>query len=399
MAVRSIAILRKDDMMENLHKTITVFSEEERMLQEMVHKFAQSQIKPRVHKMDEESQVDKEIISELFQLGLMGIEIPEQYGGSGMSFTSSIIAIEEIASVDPSVAVIADVQNTLVNNAILRYGTEQQKQKFLTELATKKIGAYSLSESSSGSDAFALTTVAKEESDHFVLTGQKLWVTNGGEAEIFLVFATLDKTKGYKGITGFIVEKGMKGFSVGKKENKLGIRASSTCELVLEDVFVPKENVLGEKGKGYKIAIETLNEGRIGIGGQMIGLAKGALDHAIAYAKERKQFGKSISEFQGIQFTLAEMATQLEAARLMVYNAARLKDAQMPFIKEAAMAKYFSSITAEKIASKAIEIFGGYGFTKEYPVEKYYRDAKVGQIYEGTSNMQLMTIAKILLGE
>ncbi len=399
MVVRSIAILRKDDTMENLHKTITIFSEEERMLQEMVHKFAQSQIKPRVHKMDEESQVDKEIISELFQLGLMGIEIPEQYGGSGMSFTSSIIAIEEIASVDPSVAVIADVQNTLVNNAILRYGTEQQKQKFLTELATKKIGAYSLSESSSGSDAFALTTVAKEESDHFVLTGQKLWVTNGGEAEIFLVFATLDKTKGYKGITGFIVEKGMKGFSVGKKENKLGIRASSTCELVLEDVFVPKENVLGEKGKGYKIAIETLNEGRIGIGGQMIGLAKGALDHAIAYAKERKQFGKSISEFQGIQFTLAEMATQLEAARLMVYNAARLKDAQMPFIKEAAMAKYFSSITAEKIASKAIEIFGGYGFTKEYPVEKYYRDAKVGQIYEGTSNMQLMTIAKILLGE
>ncbi|NUM35166.1 MAG: acyl-CoA dehydrogenase [Candidatus Brocadiae bacterium] len=367
------------------------------MLQEMARKFAQTQIKPKVQKMDEESEIAPEIVSELFQLGLMGIEIPEQYGGSGMNFTSNIIAIEEIAAVDPSVAVVADVQNTLVNNAVIRYGTEQQKQKFLPLLASEKIGAYSLSESSSGSDAFGLATQAREESDHFVLNGQKLWVTNGGEADIFLVFATIDKSKGYRGITSFIVEKSMPGFSVGKREKKLGIRASSTCELILEDVCVPKENILGERGKGYKIAIETLNEGRIGIGGQMIGLARGALNHAIAYAKDRKQFGKSISEFQAIQFSLAQMATELEAARLMVYNAARLKDAKMPFIKEAAMAKYFSSIIAEKVASKSIEIFGGYGFTKEYPVEKYYRDAKVGQIYEGTTNMQLMTIAKILL--
>jgi len=328
---------------------------------------------------------------------LMGIHIPEQYGGGEGSFFMSVLAVEEISRVDASFGVFVDVQNTLVNNAILRWATDDQKRRYLTRLAKDTVGAYALSESSSGSDAFALSCRATDAGDHFVLNGQKLWITNGNEAGIFIVFATVDPAAGYKGITAFLVDRELPGFTVGKKEDKLGIRASSTCELLFDNCKVPKANVLGEVGKGYKIAIETLNEGRIGIGAQMVGIAQGSWEAGAAYVKERKSFGKPLSEFQGIQFQIAETATQIEAARLMVYNAARLKDAGKDFVKEAAMAKYFSSMVAEHVTSLMVEIFGGYGYTKDYPVEKFFRDAKIGKIYEGTSNMQLQTIAKYLL--
>jgi butyryl-CoA dehydrogenase/short/branched chain acyl-CoA dehydrogenase len=328
----------------------------------------------------------------------MGIEIPEQYGGAGGRFFESILAVEEVSAVDPSAGVVVDVQNTLVNNALLRWATDAQKKHYLPKMASNTVGAYALSEAGSGSDAFAMQTRAQLKGNEYILNGRKLWITNGKEAGLFVLFATVDPSAGYKGITAFLVEKGFGGFSVGKKEDKLGIRASSTCELLLEDCRVPRENVLGEVGKGYKIAIETLNEGRIGIGAQMVGLARGAWEHALSYSQERKQFGKTISENQGIQFQLAQMATEIEAARMMVYNAARMKDAGMNFVKEAAMTKLFASQVAERVSSLAVEIYGGYGFTKDYPVEKYYRDAKIGKIYEGTSNMQLQTIAKLLLG-
>ncbi len=328
----------------------------------------------------------------------MGIETPEEYGGAAATFFTAILAVEELSRVDASVGVLVDVQNTLVNNALVRWGTPDQKQNYLTKLASKNVGAYALSEAGSGSDAFALQTRAVDKGDHYLVNGQKLWITNGNEAEIFVLFANANPEAGYRGITAFIIEKSFPGFSIGKKENKLGIRASSTVELILEDCQVPKENVLGEVGKGYKISIETLNEGRIGIGAQMIGIATGAFESALAYTRERQQFGKTIDQFQAVQFQLAEMATDLEAARLMVYNAARLKDAGLNFVKEAAMAKLFSSRVAERISSKAIELFGGYGYVKDYPVEKYWRDSKIGAIYEGTSNMQLQTIAKLIIG-
>jgi butyryl-CoA dehydrogenase/short/branched chain acyl-CoA dehydrogenase len=349
--------------------------------------------------MDEKGVFDKDLIHDFFQLGLMGIEIPEQYGGGGAKFFEAILAVEELSRVDASSGVIVDVQNTLVNNALLRWGSEEQKKHYLPKMAAQIVGAYALSEAGSGSDAFALQTRAQLKGSEYVLNGRKLWITNAKEAGLFVLFATLDPGAGYKGITAFLVEKTFPGFTVGKKEDKLGIRASSTCELILEDCRVPKENVLGEPGKGYKIAIETLNEGRIGIGAQMIGLARGAWEFACKYAVERKQFGKAISEFQGIQFQIAQMATEIEAARLMVYNCARMKDAGVNFVKEAAMTKLFASQVAERVTSLAIEIYGGYGFTKDYPVEKYWRDAKIGKIYEGTSNMQLATIAKLVLGK
>jgi len=347
--------------------------------------------------MDDEAKIDDAIIPQLFEMGLMGVEIPEKYGGSESSFFISILAVEALSTVDPSVAVMVDVQNTLVNNAFLRWGSEALKDKYLADLASKKLASYALSESGSGSDAFALTTKAVDKGDHYEVTGRKLWITNAMESEIFIVFANVNPDAGYKGITAFIIEKDFEGFEVGKKEDKLGIRASSTCELILENCRVPKENVLGEVGKGYKVAIETLNEGRIGIGAQMIGLAKGAFEYGLQYSKEREQFGKPISSFQGMQFQLAQAATELEAAKLMVYNAARMKDAGINFIKEAAMAKLYSSQLAQKITSLIVEVLGGYGFTREYPAEKFYRDSKIGTIYEGTSNMQLQTIAKLLL--
>jgi len=348
--------------------------------------------------MDEAALFRKEILRQFFELGLMGIEIPEEYGGQGGSFFQCILAVEELSAVDPSAGVIVDVQNTIVNNAILRLANADQKQRYLPRLAGGTVGSYALSEAGSGSDAFALATRAVEDGDRFLLTGRKLWITNAAEAGLFLLFANANPGAGYRGITAFLIEREFPGFQVGKKEDKLGLRASSTCELILDNCAVPKSNVLGEVGKGYKIAIETLNEGRIAIGAQMIGLARGALDHAVGYARQRKQFGKTIAEFQGVQFELARMATDIEAARLLVYNAARLRDAGQPFVSEAAMAKYFSSEIAEKVASKAIEVFGGIGITKECPVEKLYRDAKIGRIYEGTSNIQLVTIAKQLLG-
>jgi alkylation response protein AidB-like acyl-CoA dehydrogenase len=347
--------------------------------------------------MDDESRIDPSIISQLFELGLMGIEIPEKYGGAETTFFMSILAIEVLSSVDPSIAVVVDVQNTLVNNAFLRWGNEELNNKYFSQLASEKIGAYALSEAGSGSDAFALTTKAEDKGSHYELNGRKMWITNAEEAEIFIVFANSNIEAGYKGITAFIVEKEFEGFSVGKKEDKLGIRASSTCELLLDNCKVPKENILGDEGKGYKVAIETLNEGRIGIGAQMVGLAQGVFDYGLHYTKEREQFGKPISSFQGLQFQLAQAATELEAARLMVYNAARLKEAGKNFTKESAMAKLYSSQLAQKIASLMVEVLGGYGFTREYPVEKFYRDSKIGSIYEGTSNMQLQTIAKALL--
>ncbi len=373
-------------------------SEDEEMFRSSVREFAEGELRPRVEEMDEKGKLDPALVKQCFDLGLMGIETPEQYGGAGANFFTAILAVEELSRVDASVGVLVDVQNTLVNNAIIRWGTDAQKEKYLTALASEKVGAYALSEAGSGSDAFAMQTRARDEGDHYVLNGRKLWITNGIEAEIFVLFANANPEAGYRGITAFIVEKGFEGFSVGKKENKLGIRASSTTELILEDCRVPKENVLGEVGKGYKTSIETLNEGRIGIGAQMIGIARGALEAALSYTAEREQFGKAINEFQAVQFQLAEMATELEAARLMVYNAARMKDAGLNFVKEAAMAKLFSSRAAERIASKAIELYGGYGYVKDYPVEKYWRDSKIGAIYEGTSNMQLQTIAKLIIG-
>jgi alkylation response protein AidB-like acyl-CoA dehydrogenase len=377
---------------------LTQLSEEERMFQTSVRRFARERLAPRVRAMDEAGVFDKALIEELFALGLMAVDVPEEYGGQGGTFFQSILAIEELARVDPSASVIVDVQNTLFSNAIQRWATEEQKGRWLPRVSRDTVCSYALSEAGSGSDAFALTTRAVEAGDHYVLTGRKLWITNAMEAGLFLLFATVNPEAGYKGITAFLVERDFAGFRVGKKEDKLGIRASSTCELVLDDCRVPRENIVGEVGKGYKIAIETLNEGRIGIGSQMTGLAQGALDHALAYAKQRKQFGKAIAEFQGVQFDLAEMAVDVEAARLMVYNAARLRDAGMPFVTESAMCKYFASQVAERVASKAVEVLGGVGFTKDYPVEKLYRDAKIGRIYEGTSNMQRLTIAKQLLG-
>ncbi|HTW45333.1 MAG TPA: acyl-CoA dehydrogenase [Acidobacteriaceae bacterium] len=372
-------------------------SEDEQLFRSSVREFARETIGPLVRQMDEEQHFAAELLPQLFSLGLMGIEIPTEHGGSGGTFFEAILAVEEISSIDPSVGVLVDVQNTLCVNALLRWGTEAQKRKYLPMMAADTVAAYALSEAASGSDAFALQARAEKRGDEYVLNGQKLWITNAKEAGIFLVFATLDPAAGYKGITAFIVEKGFPGFTVGKKEDKLGIRASSTCELILEDCHVPAENVLGEPGKGYKIAIEPLNEGRIGIGAQMLGLAQGAWNCAAKYAQERKQFGKPIAEFQAVQFALAEMATDIEATRLMVYNAARLKDARMDYVREAAMAKYFSSQVAERVASLAVEVYGGYGFVKDYPVEKYFRDAKIGKIYEGTSNMQLATIGKLVL--
>ncbi len=348
--------------------------------------------------MDEKAVFDKGLLQEFFQLGLMGIEVPEQFGGGGGKFFEAILAVEEFSRVDASAGVVLDVQNTLVNNALIRWGNDDQQKRYLPKMAADTVGAYALSEAASGSDAFGLQTKAELKGSDYVLNGRKLWITNAKEAGLFVLFANLDPQSGYKGITSFIIEKDFPGFTVGKKEDKLGIRASSTCELILEDCRVPKSNVLGEAGKGYKIAIETLNEGRIGIGAQMVGVARGAWEYATKYAQERKQFGKTIADFQGIQFQIAQMATEIEAARLMVYNAARMKDAGVPFVKEAAMAKLFSSQVAERVTSLAIEIYGGYGFSKDYPVEKYYRDAKIGKIYEGTSNMQLQTIAKLLLG-
>jgi alkylation response protein AidB-like acyl-CoA dehydrogenase len=382
---------------QSLVRPLTTLSEDEQMFRDSVREFAEGELRKRVEEMDEQGQFDPALTKLCFELGLMGIETPEEYDGAGGSFFQAILAVEELSRVDASVGVFVDVQNTLVNNALIRWGNPDQKKKYLTQLATEKVGAYALSEAGSGSDAFALQTRAADAGDHFVLNGRKLWITNGKEAEIFVLFANANPEAGYRGITAFIVEKATEGFSVGKKENKLGIRASSTTELILEDCKVPKENVLGEVGKGYKTSIETLNEGRIGIGAQMIGLARGALESALAYTTERQQFGKSINEFQGVQFQLADMATELEAARLMVYNAARMKDAGQNFVKEAAMAKLFSSRAAERITSKAIELYGGYGYVKDYPVEKYWRDSKIGAIYEGTSNMQLQTIAKLII--
>jgi short-chain 2-methylacyl-CoA dehydrogenase len=376
---------------------LTQLSEEERMFQSTVRKFARERIAPHVREMDDAGVFRKELIQEFFELGLMTIDVPEEYGGQGGYFFQSILAIEELAKVDPSAAVIVDVQNTLFNNALVRWASEEQKRKYFPRLAKDTVASYALSEAGSGSDAFALATRAIEDGDHYRITGRKLWITNAGESGLFLLFANVNPDAGYKGITAFLVERDFPGFKVGKKEDKLGIRASSTCELILDDCRVPKANIIGEIGKGYKIAIETLNEGRIGIGSQMLGLAQGALDHALAYAKERKQFGKAIAEFQGVQFDLAEMAIDVEAARLMVYNAARLRDAGMPFVTEAAMCKYFASQVAEKVASRAVEVLGGVWFTKDYPVEKLYRDAKIGRIYEGTSNMQRVTIAKQML--
>jgi len=376
---------------------LTALTEDETLFRDNIRQFAEEKVRPLSKEMDEKGVFDKELIHEFFQLGLMGIEVPEQYGGGAGTFFEAILAVEELSRVDASAGVIVDVQNTLVNNALLRWGTDEQKKRYLPRMAAECVGAYALSEAGSGSDAFALATKAELKGNDYVLNGRKLWITNGKEAGLFVLLATLDPAAGYKGITAFLVEKDFPGFTVGKKEDKVGIRASSTCELILEDCRVPKNNVLGEAGKGYKIAIETLNEGRIGIGAQMIGVARGAWECAIKYAQERKQFSKPISEFQAIQFQLAQMATEIEAARLMVYNAARMKDAGINFVKEAAMTKLYASQVAERVTSLALEIYGGYGFTKDYPVEKYWRDSKIGKIYEGTSNMQLQTIAKLVI--
>jgi alkylation response protein AidB-like acyl-CoA dehydrogenase len=376
---------------------LTVLSEEEELFRSSVREFAEGEVRPRVEHMEQAAKLDPDLIKQCFELGLMAIESPEEYGGAGSTIFNAILAIEELARVDASVSVFVDVHNTLVTNAFMRWGSDELKKKYLTQMASGKVGAYALSEAGSGSDAFALATKAVDNGDHWELTGQKLWITNGNEAEIFIVFATIDPAAGYKGITAFIVEKGFEGFTVGKKEDKLGIRASSTTELIFDGCKVPKENVLGEVGKGYKVSIETLNEGRIGIGAQMLGIAQGAYECALKYTQEREQFGQSINSFQAVQFQLAEMAVEIEATRLLVYNAARLKDAGLPFLKEAAMAKLYSSRCAEAVSSKAIELYGGYGYVKDYPVEKYWRDSKIGSIYEGTSNMQLQTIAKLIM--
>ncbi|MFW7380295.1 MAG: acyl-CoA dehydrogenase family protein [Oligoflexus sp.] len=375
---------------------LTKLSEDELMFRDEIEKFARTQIGPKVLEMDEKEEMDPQLIQQLFEMGLMGIEVPDQYGGAGGSFFMAILAIEALGKVDPSVSVLCDVQNTLVNNIFLRWGSEEQKKHYLPQLVSKKVGSYCLTEPNSGSDAFAMTARAHDEGDHWRLEGKKIFITNAKEAEIFVVFANMNPSAGYKGITAFVVDRETPGFAIGKKEVKLGIRASSTCEVLLENVKIPKDQVIGEVGKGYKIAIETLNEGRIGIAAQMLGLAAGALQGAFKYSGEREQFGKAIREFQGVQFQLADMAVQLEAAKLMVYNAARLKDAGLPFIKEAAMAKHYASEVAESIASRALEVYGGYGFIKEFPAEKFYRDAKIGKLYEGTSNMQLQTIFRLL---
>jgi len=379
------------------HPALTDLSAQERMFQEAVRDFAISEIVPKVREMDEAAEMDPELIAKLFELGLMGIEIPGMHGGTGADFFTSVLVVEELSKVDPSMAVLVDVQNTLVINALLRWGTDDQKAHYSPKLASDTVGAYALSEAGSGSDAFALSCRATQDGDHWVLSGHKLWITNGSEAGLFIVFATVDPDAGYKGITAFLVDRELDGFSVGKKEDKLGIRASSTTELLFEDVRVSADHVLGEVGKGYKVAIETLNEGRIGIGAQMVGLAQGALDHTVRYVKEREQFGRAVGSFQGVQFQLAEMATEIAAARLLVYNAARLKVAGKPFLVPAAMAKLYASQSAQRVASACIDLHGGYGFSKEFPVEKLYRDAKVGTIYEGTSNMQKQTIAKALM--
>ncbi len=376
---------------------LTRLSEDEQLLQQSVREFARARVRPLVREMDEHAKFPRTLIDELFALGVMGIEIPDAYGGGGGRFFHAVLAVEELSRVDPSVGVLVDVQNTLVINAIVRWASPDLTSRLLPALATKQVGAYALSEASSGSDAFALQTRARQAGDGYVIDGRKLWITNANEADIFIVFATINPEAGYRGITAFLVERGTPGFTVGKKEDKLGIRASSTCELIFEECRVPAANVIGEVGKGYKVAIETLNEGRIGIGAQMLGLAAGALDHTITYVKERKQFGKSIAEFQGVQFQIARAATDIEAARLLIYNAARLRDLGQPFLTEAAMCKIFSSEVAERTASLAVNLFGGNGFVKEYPVEKLYRDAKIGQIYEGTSNLQLQTIAKQIM--
>jgi alkylation response protein AidB-like acyl-CoA dehydrogenase len=378
---------------------LTTLSEDEILFRDNVRQFAEEKVRPLAREMDEKGVFDQGLLEQFFQLGLMGIEVPEEFGGAGGKFFDAILAVEELSRADASAGVVVDVQNTLVVNALLRWGNSDQKKRYLSRLAADTVGAYALSEAGSGSDAFALQTRAELKGSEYLLNGRKLWITNGKEAGIFILFATVDPAAGYKGITAFIVDKTFAGFTVGKKEDKLGIRASSTCELILEDCRVPKENALGEVGKGYKIAIETLNEGRIGIAAQMLGIARGAWEYAAKYVQERRQFGKPLSEFQGIQFQIAQMATDIEAARLMVYNAARMKDSGVSFVKEAAMAKLFTSQVAERVTSLAIEIYGGYGFTKDYPVEKYWRDSKIGKIYEGTSNMQLSTIAKLVLGK
>jgi alkylation response protein AidB-like acyl-CoA dehydrogenase len=373
---------------------LTLLGEEEGQFRDAVRQFADEVIAPMTHEMDEAATMAPALIRQLFEMGLMGIEVPEEFGGAGSSFFTAVLIVEELSRVDPSVAVLVDVQNTLVNNCLLRFGNAEVKERFLPGLATERVGAYALSEAGSGSDAFALQARAFQEDSGWRLEGRKLWITSGGEAETFIIFATVDPAQGYRGITAFLVERDTPGFSIGKKENKLGIRASSTVELIMDDCRIPAENVLGEVGKGYKIAIETLNEGRIGIGAQMVGLAQGALDHTVRYVQEREQFGRAIGDFQGVQFQLARMRTDLEAARLLVYNAARLKEVGEPFLNEAAMAKLYASEAAQRISSLCIDLHGGYGFTKEYPVEKLYRDSKIGTIYEGTSNMQLQTIAK-----
>ncbi|MGB7070867.1 MAG: acyl-CoA dehydrogenase [Pyrinomonadaceae bacterium] len=376
---------------------LSVLSEDEELFRASVREFAEGEVRPRVEEMEHASKLDPDLIKQCFELGLMAIESPEEYGGAGSTIFNAILAIEELARVDASVSVFVDVHNTLVTNAFMRWADDDQKKKYLPLLAEGKVGAYALSEAASGSDAFALKTRAVDKGDHYELSGQKLWITNGNEAEIFVMFATIDPAAGYKGITAFIVEKSLEGFTVGKKEDKLGIRASSTTELILDGCKVPKENVLGEVGKGYKVSIETLNEGRIGIGAQMLGIAQGAYECALKYTQEREQFGQPISNFQAVQFQLAEMAVEIEATRLLVYNAARLKDAGKSFLKEAAIAKLYSSRCAEAVSSKAIELYGGYGYVKDYPVEKFWRDSKIGSIYEGTSNMQLQTIAKLIM--
>ena len=383
---------------ESTISPLTTLAEDERLFRESVYEFADREIRPLVHEMDEHAKIPRELIDKLFDLGVMGIEVPESFGGGGASFFHAALAVEALSRVDPSIGVLVDVQNTLVINALLRWGGDDIKRRYLPKLAANTIGAYALSEAGSGSDAFALATRATEQGDGYALTGRKLWITNASEAGLFIVFATVNPDAGYRGITAFLVERGFDGFTVGKKEDKLGIRASSTCEVILEGCRVPRANVLGEVGKGYKVAIETLNEGRIGIGAQMIGLAQGALDHAITYTKDRKQFGKPIAEFQAVQHQIARAATEVEAAKLLVYNAGRLRDAGQPFLTEAAMCKIVSSEVAERVTSLAVNLFGGYGFVKDYPVEKLYRDAKIGQIYEGTSNLQLQTIAKQILG-
>jgi alkylation response protein AidB-like acyl-CoA dehydrogenase len=376
---------------------LTVLAEDEQLFRDSVLEFADQRVRPLVREMDDHAKVPRALLDELFALGVMGIEVPDVFGGAGASFFHSVLAVEALSQVDPAIGVLVDVQNTLVVNALVRWGSDEVKGRYLPALASKTVGAYALSEAGSGSDAFAMATRAVERDGGFALNGRKLWITNANEADLFIVFANVNPDAGYRGITAFLVERGAPGFTVGKKEDKLGIRASSTCELLFEDCLVTRTAVLGEVGKGYKVAIETLNEGRIGIGAQMVGLTRGALDHAVHYTLERKQFGKAIADFQAVQFQLAQAATELEAARLLVYNAARLRDARRPFLQEAAMCKLFSSQVAERVTSLAVQLYGGYGYVKDYPVEKLFRDAKIGQIYEGTSNMQLQTIAKLLI--